>query len=763
MFYKQLRSTSLLCLLLAMSTALFAQTQTITGTVYNAETEEPLTEANVYVTDTNKGTVTGSDGTFTLEVSDDVETLTVSYVGFEPKEVEIEENLTIYLSPSAYMEGVIIQGVRADEDDPVAQSNVSKAELEKVYNGEQPTFYLEDLTPAIFSYSESGTKLANYGFMRLRGITQERINMTLNGVPLNDMIDHGVFFSNFTDISNSFESVQVQRGVGTSSNGVASYAGSINFESVNIEDREQGGQVELGLGSFNTYRMNTSLSSGMIDDKWSFYGSYSRILSDGYRYNTHTNARSFFFSGGYFGENDLIKINAFDANSKNGLGYEAVAESDLENDPRTNYLNENDKDDFGQRLVQLQHTHIFSDQFSTNASLYYGGAGGDYLYTFLDEDGNQQQINFPLYNDHYGMMVNGFLEAGNWEISSGIHGYIFDRVNEESFAPDFENPYYYETSDKKEFSWFAKAEWMHNDWKIYGDLQIRTNRLSIQPDYDYIGIPPEGDLVKEWTFINPKVGVSYDVNQNMTAYASAGRMGREPTRIDILGGFALGSANYDQARADNFNPEYVNDYEGGIKLNYQNLSVSANYFYMDFKDEIAPIGEVMGFGVQERRNIPDSYRTGAEVEWNYLPVDFLSFRGNLTYMQSEIDSFTTGAGNTYTNNTPTLSPEWIVNSEIQFTPLNNFTVGLSGKYVSDSFLEITNDPQMILPSYFVMDATLDYNVKNITLRLEINNLSDEIYYSSGAPVDTDFDGVNDEPGYFVNAGRNLFLSVTYNL
>lgn len=760
MFYKLLRSTSLLCFLLAMSTTLIAQTQTITGTVYNAETQKPLANANVYASDT-KGAVTSADGTFTLKIPKDIETLTISFVGFETKEVEVEENLTVYLNPTLNLEGIIIQGVRAEEDDPVAQSNVSRAELEQVYNGEQPTFYLEDLTPAIFSYSESGTKLANYGSMRLRGITQERINMTLNGIPLNDMIDHGVFFSNFTDISNSFESVQVQRGVGTSSNGVASYAGSINFESVNIEDREQGGQVELGLGSFNTYRMNTSLSSGMIDDKWSFYGSYSRIFSDGYRYNTHTNARSFFFSAGYFGENDLIKVNAFDAGSKNGLGYEAVAESDLETDPRTNYLNENDKDDFGQRLVQLQHTHIFSDQFSTNASLYYGGAGGDYLYTYLDEDENQQQINFPLYNDHYGMMFNGFWESDNWEISSGIHGYIFNRVNEESFAPDFENPYYYETSDKKEFSWFGKAEWMYNKWKIYGDLQIRTNRLTIHPDYDFIGIPPEGDLVKEWTFINPKVGISYDVNENMTAYASAGRMGREPTRIDIFGGFTLGTDNYDQARADNFNPEYVNDYETGLKFNTQSLSVSANYFYMDFEDEIAPIGEVIGFGVQQRRNIPDSYRTGVEVEWNYLPVDFLSFGGNLTYMQSEIDSFTTGAGDTYTNNTPTLSPEWIVNSNITFFLLNNLTAGLSGKYVSDSFLELTNDPQMILPSYFVMDASVSYETESILLRLEINNLTDDVYYSSGAPVDTDLDGVNDAPGYFVNADRNLFLTMTY--
>ncbi|MEL7832646.1 TonB-dependent receptor [Fodinibius sp. Rm-B-1B1-1] len=761
MFSKLLRSTVFLCFVFFFSTSLFAQT--ITGKVLNEQTEEPIVGANVYVVDASKGTVTGTDGSFSLDLQGDSQILTISYVGYKTKEVEAKNDLTVYLSPSVSLEEIVIQGIRSEENDPVAQSTVQKKELEEVYNGEQPTFYLENLTPAIFSYSESGTKLTNYGSMRLRGISQERINMTLNGVPLNDMIDHGVFFSNFTDISDSFESVQVQRGVGTSSNGVASYAGSINFESVNIEDREQGGQLEFGAGSFDSYRMNTSLSSGMINDKWSFYGSYSRILSDGYRNHTGTNANSLFFSGGYFGENDMIKLNAFDAGSKNGLGYSAVAESDLENDPRTNYLNKNDKDDFGQRLVQLQHTHIFSDEFSTTASLYYGGAGGDYLYTYPDTDSTLAQINYPLYNDHYGLMINGFWDSGDWEISSGFHGYIFDRENEESFAPNFENPYYYETSNKKEFSWFAKAEWSHNNVKVFGDLQLRTFKLTIHPDYNFIGIPPEGSIVKDWTFLNPKIGVSYLLSENITAYVSAGRMGREPTRIDIFGGLRLEEVNYEQARADNFDPEYVNDYEGGLKLNYQNLALQANYFYMDFEDEIAPIGEIIAFGVQKRKNIPNSYRTGFELQWNYLPTDFLTFQGNMTYMQGQIDSFTTGAGNTYTDKSPILSPNWIVNSRVDFTPFDNFTIGLTGKYVSESFLELTNDPEMVLPSYTVFDASISYELERLSFRLEFNNLENEVYYSGGTPVDTNSDGANDEPGYFVNADRNFFFTLQYKL
>src|SRR5699024_3218986 len=303
-----LRNATILCIFATITTSL--QAQTIRGKVLNKETNEPIVGANILVTGTNKGTVTDTDGEFAISVPQEAETLRISYVGYETRQTVFEDNMTIYLQPSLRLEEILIRGVRAEKDDPVAQSTIHKKELKSVYNGEQPAFYLEDLTPAVTSTSESGTKLANYGSMRLRGLDQMRINMTLNGVPLNDMIAQNVVFSNFTDISGSFESVQVQRGVGTSSSGTASYAGSINFEG-----REQGGQLELGAGSYNSYRFNADISSGMIDDHWSFYGAFSRITSDGYRYHTNTDARSFFFSGGYFGENDMIKVNAFDAGS----------------------------------------------------------------------------------------------------------------------------------------------------------------------------------------------------------------------------------------------------------------------------------------------------------------------------------------------------------------------------------------------------------------------------------------------------------------
>jgi len=756
---------NLLTIALLFSATITYSQKSLIGKVIDADNGEPIPDAQVKVIGQNTGTVTNFKGEYQLDVPEEADSLLVSYVGYEKQKVKAQNNLVIKLKTGKSLEELIIRGVRAAESDPVTQTLVERKTIEKKYNGEQPIFLLENLTPSIYTFSESGTKVANYGNLRLRGISQERINMTLNGIPLNDMIDHGVFFSNFTDIGNSLESIQVQRGVGTSTNGVASYAGSINFESVSIEDRPAGGEFQLGVGSFGTYRANANVSTGMIDGKWSFFGSYSRLFSDGFRDNTFTNARSFFFSGGYFGEKDVVKITAFDSRSRNGLGYSPVLESDLEVDPTTNYLDENDTDDFGQQLIQMQHIHEFSDQLSSSTSLYYGGSGGDFLFTFDSDPSTKQQINYPLYNDHYGVMTSFFWNSPSqiWKLSSGIHAYRFDRINEESNSPDFANPYYRETSTKDEFSWYGKVEWQSNDLHVYGDIQIRTQSLDISPDYGFLGISSEGDITRDWSFVNPKIGAAYDLNENLQVYSSFGRTGREPTRIDIIGGFGLyDPAAVAEAQLDDFEPEFVNNFEGGARLNYTDFYLALNYFYMDFENEIAPIGELLPFGVQKRANIPNSNRRGLEIELKYLLTDDIKLSGTGTYMQASIDDFTTSEGVRFQNTTPILTPEIITNLSIEFKLLDNLELGLTSNYVGESYLDLSNSEDLVLPDYFFANFSLNYQWKSIMISFEANNLSDEIYYTNGAPVDADFDGAIDGPGYLVNAGRNYFLTTKFN-
>ena len=738
----------------------WAQT-VVSGKVTDAQTNEALLGANITVPGTNLGTTTGVDGTFTLTASNTPTKLRVSYVGYTAKEITLDSQsasaLDIELTPSRSLEEVVINAIRADERTPIAQKTISREDIEELYVGQDALFVLEQKTPSILAYSESGTRLTNYGQMLIRGIDQTRINITLNGVPLNDMIDQGVFFSNFTDFGNSIESVQVQRGVGTSTNGTASYAGSINFESVNLQDSVASAEVQLLGGSFGTYRASGEVKTGLLNDKFSLYTRFTRTSSDGYRYHSGTESYSFFFSGGYFGEKDMVKLTGFTGRTQNDLAYLPTALPDIEADPRTNYVSENDVDDFGQHLVQLEYTRFLGTNTSWVTSAYYGGAGGDFPAGFPDADGNFMQVNYPLYNDHYGLMsyLNHEPSDGRWSVNGGLHTYTFRRENIEAVIPNNASPYYQDESQKDEVSLFAKASYEMGNLIFFGDVQFRTVRLGLHADESFLGqaanIP-----ARSWTFLNPKVGLTYELSKRTSLYASFGRNGREPTRFDILGATQINLSNLSSVEdVDQVLPEYVNDFEGGIRFNNGQLSGQANLFWMQFENEIAAIGQAIPEGfVQLRKNVPSSFRRGIELDWEYQPMAKLTFSGDLTYMQSRIEEYAPeDSDEVFTDVMPTVSPAWLVNANVSYRPLNWLTLALSPRYVSESFLEPTNQPDLILPAYFLLDSRATIFLGKHSLSLQLNNLLNERYFSFGQPVLYEGQTV---PGYFVQPPRNFF-------
>ncbi|MEM9829868.1 MAG: TonB-dependent receptor [Bacteroidota bacterium] len=743
------------------SVSTWAQTL-VYGTVTDASTGEPLVGANVQISSTQQGTTTDLQGKYQLELTTDAATLRISYVGYQVREIKVNGageavQHSISLFPSASLEEVVIQAIRADQQAPVTQTTVERETIEQQYVGQDALFVLEETTPSILTYSESGTRLTNYGQMRLRGIDQTRINMTLNGVPLNDMIDQGVFFSNFTDFGNSISSVQVQRGVGTTTNGTASYAGSINFESVNLDDSVASAEIQLTGGSFNTWRASGEVKTGRLDNNLAFYTRFSRTTSDGYRNHTGTDSYSFFFSGGYFGEKDLLKLTAFTGRSKNELAYLPVALPDIERDPRTNYVSENDTDDFGQQFIQLQYTRIISPRTSSVSSVYYGGAGGDFPAGFTDGDGNFTQTNFPLFNDHYGLMtyLNHTSYNGRLNVNGGLHAYTFRRENLEAAVPTVAEPYYQDQSQKDELSVFGKVSYEWNQLMFFGDLQLRTVSLSLIPDEAFLqqsaSIPD-----RNWTFLNPKVGVTYQFTSLLDAYASFGRSGREPTRFDILGSTQINTSNLASVQDENVvKAEYVNDLEVGVRVHRGKLVGQANIFYMQFENEIAPIGEFIPENfVQLRKNVPNSYRRGIELDGKYVPTDKWTIAGNLTYMQSNIDEFAPeGADQVFRDVEPLVSPEWLINVSAGYELTDWLAAAVSGRYVSESFLEPTNQPDLILPSFFVMDAQLTAKFRKHDLSIHANNLFDTEYYSFGQPVQ--FEG-RTVPGYFVQPPRHVY-------
>ncbi|WKN33638.1 TonB-dependent receptor [Porifericola rhodea] len=734
----------------------------VSGKITDAETNESLAGANIIVVGSNKGTVSDTEGKYTITLDNTPATLSVSFVGLEEKRISIEQSdgqitYNFALNPSRSLEAVMIKAIRADQKAPVTQKTVDREEIEEIYVGQDALFVLERKTPSILSYSESGTNLTNYGQMRLRGIDQTRINITLNGVPLNDMIDQGVFFSNFTDFGNSIESVQVQRGVGTSTNGTASYAGSINFESVNLRDTIASAEAQLLAGSFNTYRASGEVKTGLLHDKFAFYSRFTRTTSDGYRNHTGTDAYSFFFSAGYFGEKDMVKVTGFTGRTKNDLAYLPVALPDIEADPKTNYVSDNDIDNFGQHLVQLEYTRFLSRNTSLVSSLYYGGAGGSFPAGFPDDNGDFMQIDYPLYNNHYGFMsyVNHSSDNRRWDINGGLHLYTFQRENIETVIPNFSSPYYEDKSRKDEFSLFAKASYELGNLILFGDLQFRAVQLDMTPDENFLGQEASIPL-REWTFLNPKVGVTYELNPTLNFYASYGRSGREPTRTDILGSTQINTLNLADAQdPDAVKAEYVNDFEGGVRINNNVLTAQANLFYMQFENEIAPIGEAIPEGfIQLRKNMPSSYRRGIEVDWEYRPASKISVGGDVTYMQSQIDEYAPeDADQVYTDVEPIISPEWIINGSLEYRPTTWLAVALSPRYVSESYLEPTNQESLVLPEYLILDSRATFSLGKHSLSLQFNNMFDKQYYSYGQPVT--YNGAL-VPGYFVQPPRNLY-------
>jgi len=768
-------------ILLLVSGILDAQT-TIQGRVYDKNTGEALVGANVVIAGTTLGTITDMSGEFSLNVNKEMYSeIRISYVGYDPVTFNINKKdyLSIALSSTYKLDEVVIHAVRGNALRPSTRDIISKKQIENVYIGQDAIYVIDNLSPSIISYSESGTNVTNYGLIRLRGIDQSRINITLDGTPLNDMIDQGVFFSNFTDFSNSIESIQVERGVGTSTNGTASYAGSIDFQSVDLRNRDAGVELQFTTGSFGTYRGSIELISGMLADKFNFYSRFTKTHTDGYRYHSGTDSYSFFFSGGYFGERDMVTLKGFTGKTQNGLAYLPVAISDIETDPRTNYVNENDIDNFGQDFLQLQYTRSLSDYSSLVTTLYYGAAGGDFpagwyvtdsIYSAESPDGyylseRLMQINYPLFNDHYGFISYFDHNSKNQKIdlSAGIHAYTFQRQNLESVIPDNANPYYDERSWKNELSLFTKIDYRLNRLLLYADLQLRTLKLEIDPDETLL--PEEPNVVKNWTFLNPKLGLTYTLDGVKDLYLFYGYTGREPTKIDILGGFQLNGANLENVLSDDVKPEYVHDIEAGFRINRFDFKGQVNAFFMKFNNEIAPIGEYVPEGfIQLRKNIPSSYRAGIEFDWKWNFVPAFYFNGNMTLMQSRIKEYAPEEDpQVYENVTQPFSPNIMAMASLIYQFRNLFDVEISGRYVGESYLEPTNQADLILPSFFVADLRFGINFyKENRLELFFNNIFNKQYFTYGAPVDPSFDG-NLEPGYFVQPPRNLFLQLTLRL
>lgn len=654
------------------------------------------------------------------------------------------------------LEELVIKGIRAGEYDPVTQTTIDVKKIESIYSGQDASVILERLTPSIITFSDAGSTIGNYNQFRLRGIDQTRINVTLNGVPLNDMIDQGVFFSNFSDFANSVESIQVQRGVGTSSNGVASYGGSVNFESTRLNKDEPSAELQLVAGSFKTLRISGEVNTGRLKNDLALYSRFTRTTSDGYKNHSGSDSYSYFFSGGYLGKKDVIKITAFAGKTQNDQSYLPVWLTDIQKNPKTNYNHPNDTDDFEQELIQLQYSRILNPDWTSNSMLYYGGARGVFPFG-ID---NMTQLLFGLNNNHYGFFSDVNYDNYTVDFTAGVHGYLFRRENFNSLAPNSAQPDYEDKTDKEEISVFTKVSYNVGSFHIYGDIQMRYVSLGFKGQ-SLLDLSGQNSSSRQWVFVNPKIGVNYSMGKRSNAYASFGRSGREPTRTDILQGDGSGIYDYNYFSAidpDVVKEEYVNDLEVGYRFGSEKLDLTVNYFHMTFENEISLVGALAATSyIPLRQNVDRSRRSGLEtiIGWKFdAKFDIML---TASYLSTKVNHFLNANSEAIDNVEHIFSPKWIISPSLVFKPSPRWSINLSGRYVDHSYMELSNDSDFKLPDFFVLDSRVNFDVsEKVTLSFIINNILDEMYFTDGSPVDFNFDGVVDGPGYRVQPPRNFY-------
>lgn len=633
---------------------------------------------------------------------------------------------------SLYELGDVTVTYTADKTTPISFKTLSKVDIERLNVGQEPSVILQTL-PSFTTYSDAGNG-SGYSYFRLRGIDQTRLNVTLDGIPLNEPEDQGVYFSNYPDVLNSVSSVQVQRGVGMTQNGTASYGGSVQLSSPSLWD-DKYTNVGFGLGSYNSRRMYFEHNTG-IDSEFGTYIRGSRTKSDGYRDNIFNDSYSLFYSTGYYKPNYSFKVVSFIGTQKNGQGWLGVPMDKIKESPTTNMNVESETDKFLQGMISLQSNFELNDNFQLQNVVYYNYLDGNYnfdLDAFLGLTGTNQELNqlynYDLQSNWIGTFTNLIYVNSGVESVTGIHINKYDRRHigsEQNMGKLYEN-----TGYKNEMSIHQRLETDIKDLTIYGDVQLRHTQFT------YDGDVSMDDM--DWTFFNPRFGLTYSIG-DVNVYGSVGKTGREPTRNDMFGG------------EDNFvqlyqtDPEFVTDYEGGVRFYGSINSLNVNGYYMDFRNEITLNGQFGPNGIALTQNVESSYRSGIELDYT-LNLDNLTYQLNGNFSRNYIEE----DGSKFQ---PILTPETVINQLIDVR-VGKFDVGTTLRYQGESYIDFSNTE--VLESYFVTDLRISKTFNNLEVSFFVNNITDELYFTNGY-IDM-FDG---EPRYHIQAPRNYYLNLTYN-
>lgn len=742
--------------------------------------------------------------------------ISASFLGYQTKEQELnlraDTKLDFKLNQLVFLGNeIVVSSTRASANSASTYKNIDKETIAKNNFGQDLPFLLDN-TPGVVVTSDAGAGVGYTG-IRIRGSDATRINVTLNGIPYNDSESQGTFWVNMPDFASSVDNVQIQRGVGTSTNGAGAFGGSLNIQT-SAGETDAYAELNNTYGSFNTWKNTVKVGTGLINDKFTFDARLSRIKSDGFIDRAASNLKSYFVSGAYHGRNDLLRINVFSGNEKTYQAWNGIPEARLNGDltgmnayidrnglnpaNAANLLNSGSRtynsftykeqtDNYWQDHYQLLYAKQFSDNFSFNGALHYTKGQG-YYEEFKEA---QKLTNYGLKpvvignttitrtdlirrrwldNDFYGFTYAfAYKPATKLQLTLGgayneYKGAHFGQVIYAQYGSNGNNDRHYYDNDgfKTDFNTYLKANFNPVEkLNIFADLQYRRIH------YDILGTEKnlnQLDIKDNLNFFNPKVGATYFLNANDNIYASFSVANKEPGRDDYVN-IEAGSLP---------KSERLNNLEAGYRFKNSNLSAGINIYGMWYKDQLVVTGKINDVGEYYRQNVAKSYRAGIELDLTYQLNSQFSLLANVAISRNKINSFTEfiddydNGGqivNTYKTTDISFSPNSVLSGELIYNPIKLFAIGLQSKYVGKQYLDNTQNDSRKLNAYWVNNARLAYDfkykgLKNINIALLANNIFNKKYESNGYTYGYFSGGaLTTENFFFAQSGTNLMLNL----
>lgn len=762
---------------------------TIEGIVRDAKTKEVLVGATIQVQNQNSYGVTDEQGRFEIkEVPIGQQDLLVKFLGYKEfhQVLIITKNIQVEfgLEESAQLtDEVVVYATRANDKTPTTFTNVTSQALQKQNFGQDLPLLL-NWTPSLVTTSDAGTGIGYTG-LRIRGSDATRINVTINGIPYNDSESQSTYWVDIPDVASSTQSVQIQRGVGTSTNGGSAFGGSVNLQTNSLKV-DPYAEMNAAGGSFNTQRYTLKAGTGLIDNHWTFDGKISKIKSDGYVDRASSDLSSYYLSGGYYGKNTIIKAITFG-------GHQTTYQSWNGNDAATMKTNrtfnsagalydanwnvtgyyDNEVDDYRQDHYQFHLTQKISDYWNANLSLHYTYGRGFYEQYKQNNAFVELGLNDIVWNDttlttgdfivrkwldnkFYGTTFSFNYDKEKTSVTIGGalnqygHAKHFGEIIWGQYASNWQirERYYDGNSQKNDFNVFAKWNYgISSALNAFVDLQYR------KVDYKTTGIGSDltpYDVSDNFNFFNPKAGLSYSISQKDVLYSSYAIANREPNRTDYLDGDIKPKS------------ENLGNLEAGWRRNSKQYGFEANYYLMNYTNQLVLTGKLDNVGNPIRANVGKSYRTGVELSGTIKLSKRLTWNGNMTGSVNKNKDFVIDENKLEEkqNTAIILSPNWIGGSQLTWEVWPNIKATLLTKYVGKQYLDNTETESLILEDYLINDLRLNYTitpkgVKEIELSLLLNNLLNVKYSSNGA---TYGDGV---PYYYPQAGRNFLAMASF--